>query len=232
MAILFADTSAYQSRVDLGEYVKHSPLIALKATEGTDYADSRFKARWQEAGRRGLVRVAYHFIHAQENRPKGEADHFFTTVKAAGLRRGDILCLDCEAGKPGPAQNRRWLGECIAHLDARSHHYARVRPAWLYAGNWFAENVSQQPIRDRYLWYPAYGSGDAWGFSTRPRAWSKRSLLIAHQFTDGSVGPGPHSIAGIGNCDLNMFQGGRLRLARVAGLSASQTAKLVTKGHL
>ncbi len=44
------------------------------------------------------------------------------------------------------------------------------------------------------------------------------------QYTDGNVGPQPHSIAGIGNCDRDQFNGTVEELKQLWGVAADAAA--------
>ncbi|MDJ0848851.1 MAG: GH25 family lysozyme [Myxococcota bacterium] len=57
------DVSHHQGRIDW-EKVRDAGIdfAFIKATEGQDHRDSRFRENWEEAGRVGLARGAYHFF--------------------------------------------------------------------------------------------------------------------------------------------------------------------------
>lgn len=72
-----------------------------KATEGTGYVDTHFKANWDAIKSHGFVRGAYHFAHPV-NDPIKEADHFADTVGT--LDPSDMIVLDIEVSPlTGPA---------------------------------------------------------------------------------------------------------------------------------
>ena len=57
------DVSAHQDVVNWGKVAKDDIDFAyIKATEGGDFVDQRFKANWQGAADAGLDRGAYHFF--------------------------------------------------------------------------------------------------------------------------------------------------------------------------
>lgn len=66
-----------------------------KVTEGTAWSDPTFAANWANAGDQAVVRGAYHFFHPADS-PSAQAQFFVSSVKAHGLRAGDVLIADVE----------------------------------------------------------------------------------------------------------------------------------------
>jgi GH25 family lysozyme M1 (1,4-beta-N-acetylmuramidase) len=66
-----------------------------KATEGTNWSDPAFASNWAGAAAQGKVRGAYHFFHPADS-PSAQAQFFVSSVKAHGLRAGDVLIADVE----------------------------------------------------------------------------------------------------------------------------------------
>jgi GH25 family lysozyme M1 (1,4-beta-N-acetylmuramidase) len=188
----FADLSHYQESVDLAAYARagHDRVI-LKATEGLSVVDSRFAERWQQAGRLGLARVAYHFGRAG-NSGAAEFDHLLQVVGGLGAR--DVLCLDSEdtgAASRAAAHAREFTARAVAR---------GVRTGLVYTGRWFAEpnGITAAVVQPgwRQLWLSDYGTAADAGIAL-PTGWS-RAQLVARQFTDHA------SVAGIaGGCDYN-----------------------------
>lgn len=197
---LFADISGHQESVDLGEYAaaRHTH-IAIKLTEGIGFTSDTGVARWAKARSLGLRRIAYHFARPSEGHgAAAEARHFAAVAKKAGLMSTDVLVLDWEDpafdGEPGDA----WVSTFFAELS-------RLLPAvpsgrqWLYSYGPYAKGTLTSTAGRRY-WHAAYISDPA---STVP-AWA-RERLVAVQFTNGTDGELPHSLPGIGRCDINRW---------------------------
>jgi lysozyme len=185
----FADLSHHQAGVDLAAYrAAGHDRVVLKATEGPSFVDPAFVARWREAGRLRLVRVAYHFARAA-NSGTAECDHFMRTVRAAGLEQDDWLCLDVE--------DTETPGRAAAHAREFTTHAVQLgRPDGLvYTGRWYADpnkvTAATFPPGWRRLWLSDYGrKADA--DITLPAGWS-RAQLAARQYTDGAEVAGVRS---------------------------------------
>ncbi|AMP20053.1 glycoside hydrolase [endosymbiont 'TC1' of Trimyema compressum] len=57
------DISHYQENIDWEKVSQENIIfVFMKATEGHDYVDPNFKFNWEETGRSGIKRGAYHFF--------------------------------------------------------------------------------------------------------------------------------------------------------------------------
>ena len=144
------DISHHQGAVDW-------PLVAgddiafayMKATEGGDFSDRRFKRNWQEAGQAGIRRGAYHFFTFC--RPGADqAAHFINTVP----READMLppAVDLEFGGNCPESAGRLdvAKELAIFLQIVESHYGRK--ALLYATpEFYVDQLAGKPI-DNPLW--------------------------------------------------------------------------------
>lgn len=197
---LFADISGHQESVDLGEYAaaRHTH-IAIKLTEGTDFVSDTGVGRWAKARSLGLKRIGYHFARPSTGKgAQAEARHFAAIAKRAGLASTDVLVLDWEdpgfEGEPGDA----WVSLFFAELSRVLPQVPAGRQ-WLYSYGPYAAGTLTSTHGRRY-WHAAYISDPA---STVP-AWA-RERLVAVQFTNGTDGELPHSLPGIGRCDINRW---------------------------
>lgn len=84
------DVSAFQRTVTRGE-LSGVDFAWCKATGGASLTDPHFTANWPVMGDAGAHRGAYHELWAGGG--KAQAAHFARTVKAAGLRPGDMLAV-------------------------------------------------------------------------------------------------------------------------------------------
>ncbi len=75
------------------------PMRGLFTASGpgavTDGVDARFGQFWAQAAAAGIIRGAYHFFYPGQS-PAAQASLFVSTVKAHGLRPGDVLVCDSE----------------------------------------------------------------------------------------------------------------------------------------
>jgi lysozyme len=74
------DVSAYQGDIDWEKVSDQGFRFAyIKATEGTNFVDKKFKTNWRAAKKAGLYRGAYCFISLNKSGAK-QAEHFLKTV--------------------------------------------------------------------------------------------------------------------------------------------------------
>src|SRR4029077_7679466 len=109
----------------------------------------------------------------------------------------EIFCLDWEAANDGTmtaAEAQTWIGEVESALS-------RPRECVIYSGNVAKEQLGSKQdgfFGARRLWLAQY--------SNTPSVQASWSTFWLWQYTDGQVGPTPHSIPGVGPCDINSFQ--------------------------
>ena len=172
----------------------------IKRSEGLTFADAYFTRNWEECGRLGIPRGAYHYARPDYGTdPDAEADAFLSRLPP--LVPGDMLALDIEAGAGDlRAWVLRWL---TAVRDA-----AGFRPV-MYSGEWFMRPAGLMgtggdlaPLGEYGLWLAAYGTHAP----ASPGPWP---VWAFWQYT--SFG----RIRGIdGNVDQDRFNGTPDRLAR------------------
>lgn len=205
-AVRGPDVSSYQGRPDWGR-VKRAGFYfaACKATEGLTYNDPTFARNWAGIRNAGLVRIAYHFAHADAGRsPVAEAQHFLNVVRDRGGTANGIPALDIEAGNLSGAKFRAWVNAWCAEVQKR------WRPGLIYTGGWFWNpHGGGSPPKQWRLWVSGYVS--------RPPSVNGFPSWTLWQYTDGKYGPQPHSVPGIGACDISVFNGTAAALRSLAG---------------
>ena len=158
-----------------------------KATQGTDFRDSKFKEYWKEMKAAGIPRGSYHFLNATQPAAGAAEARFYLKVidEVGGLQPGDLpYCCDMEAGstvegaKGFVAEIKRLKPGAKVLLYCSYSVIPKGRPKWAGAD---------------FLWVARYGPTTGPGL-TRWHIW---------QSSDGKVGAEPHSIEGIGNCDID-----------------------------
>ena len=196
----FADQYEGNSEPDLALYAHYGhTLYAHKASEGVAHIDSMHAQRVRRAHEQGLTVLHYHFCRPDQHASAAaEAAAFWRAVKPV-WEPGDRLALDCETegGRP-------WQGapDYVPNLAAAVHRASGVYP-WTYGSTFFLDTVIPRSfLNSNPRWQAAYGP--------KPGMAPWRKPWIAWQFTDGQVGPTPHAVAGIGECDVSMLA---LRLA-------------------
>jgi lysozyme len=187
------DLSHHNGPVDL-KTAKASGLLGViqKGTQSIDYVDPTFEPNHKQAIDAGLYWGTYHFGVGGDG--VAQADYFLTTVKP---EREHLLVLDFEPYRSGPTMT---LEEARAFV---THVYAAVgRWPVLYSGHYIKEllgTTSDPVLAQCPLWLAQYGPTPV-----VPSNWKTWTLW---QYTDGGVGPEPHTMAGIGRCDRDRFNG-------------------------
>lgn len=166
--IRLCDISAAQPVVDFDK-VKASGLVVgciVKATQANGYRDPAFSKHFQDAGRVGLLRGAYHFADPDESSGDAvtEANNFIATVRAAGGLSNEFeplfLVLDIEAAaKIHSGLNfTNWVLAWCEQVET----VTGIRP-WIYTGGPFwrehsgAHDAATTARLQRYpLWLAAY----------------------------------------------------------------------------
>lgn len=173
--------------------------VIYKATEGTGYTDPTYVAQQQAAKMVGLKWGAYHFATAAD--VTGQIDNFLTY---ASPDPDELFCLDWEdygTNTMSLENVKIWIAEVERVLK-------RPEQCVLYSGNTAKEALGDRNdkfLGARRLWLCQYGTSPKW-----QKSWERYWLW---QYTDGQVGPTPHSISGIGPCDINSYDFEPERLA-------------------
>lgn len=188
--------------VDLSHYntvtnfntVKDDGIVGIihKATQGTDLVDPKYKARKEEALAAGLWWGAYHFGVGGDG--VAQAKYFLSNV-APGPN--DLLVLDLEWDPTGVNMTLAEAEDFVKYVEAETGRWPGV-----YGGSYITEILgsnAETALSFCWLWVAEYGPRPH-----LPPAWKVWTMW---QYTDGKDGPEPHSVAGIGNCDRDMFNG-------------------------
>lgn len=222
MAVRGVDVSDFQT-VNWPVAARSLDFAAAKATEGLTWKSKTFAHNWQGIASQNLVRMAYHFAHADGSRsPTAEAREFLRFIQQhGGWKPTDIPVLDLEAGNLSGAALSRWVDEWCRVVEQA------WRPGLLYSGGFAHDrNVSYDGPKGRgwKLWLAAYVSNPQRYVHGGFNVWT------VWQYTDGRFGPAPHSVPGIGACDIDVFNGSKAALLDFAGAGkprryASRTLK-------
>jgi lysozyme len=192
------DLSHHNARVDLKKAGGDGILgVIHKATQGQAYVDPTYLGNRTKAADAGLLWGAYHFGTNSDG--VSQADHFLTAVQPAV---DTLLVLDLEANPQGPDMT---LVEARAFVT----HVYEVTGRWpgLYSGHYIKALLGTQTdpvLANCWFWLAQYGPTPV-----VPANWSRWTMW---QYTDGGLGPEPHSVAGIGRCDRDRFNGTKAQL--------------------
>ena len=145
------DVSGHQGVINWKRVADDGITFAyIKATEGGDFVDDRFRANWREAGTVGLDRGAYHFFTLC--RPGAEQARNFL---AAAPPDPDALSPAVDLELVGNCGQRPGVTAVAGELD---EFLRLVEPAWnrqvvLYVGDEFERRYPVRERLDRPLWH-------------------------------------------------------------------------------
>ncbi|WP_428978285.1 glycoside hydrolase family 25 protein [Oricola thermophila] len=191
------DVSKYQGTVDWKAARRSGVSFAfIKATEGGDRVDDRFKAFWRETREAGIPRGAYHFYYFC--RPAIEQARWF--IRNVPKERGALPpVLDMEWNhmsptckhRPSPAKVR---AEMKIFLDALERHYGK-RPVIYTTPDFYKENIAGH-FRNETFWLRTVKAHPRVAYPGRDWAF--------WQYTGTGIVPGVS-----GNTDINVFAGSK-----------------------
>jgi lysozyme len=191
---LVVDLSHWDCATDYAE-VKNDGIVGVifKATEGEGYTDPTYVSQQAAAKAAGLLWGAYHF--ADGSSVNAQIDNF---MRFACPDPDELFCLDWEdngGNVMSAADAKTWITQVENQLG-------RPGQCVIYSGNTAKEKINGKDdfFGARRLWLCQYSSTPAW-----QESWDNYWLW---QYTDGQSGPSPHSVKGVGNCDINSYDSG------------------------
>lgn len=194
---LVADVSSNNGSVDIAAYrAAGHVLLAIKATEGEGFVSPTHRQWATECGRHGVGVLHYHFARPDTGSdPEAEARFFLeAALPLAGGR--DYLSLDLERATPqGWAHDPAWSRTFDEYVRAHSR-FATILYAnrsTLQAGSGWLSKAPERYWDADWSGGPDFAPVGGW--------------VALRQFTDGVFGPEPHSLLGIGRCDVNVMRG-------------------------
>lgn len=185
------DVSHYQGRIQWDSIERSKgdfPLdfVFIRATAGKDATDTEFARNWENAGKAGFIRGAYHYYRPDENSVK-QADNF---IKAVTLQKGDLPpVIDIEKMPSG--QSLDSLKSGLKRYLARVENHYGVKPI-LYSGESFYTDFLKEEFEGYNLWIANYSFFED----------EIRKEWLFWQFTDKGT------VQGIdGTVDVNIYNG-------------------------
>ena len=204
MAINVVIDLSHYNNVSSFNAIKADGIVGIihKATEGVIFTDPEYQMRRGQALAAGLWWGAYHFGTGADG--VAQAEHFLSVVNPGP---NDLLALDWEQNTTGPSMTIAEAEQFVTQVEA-----ATGRWPGLYGGSYVKQLVgeSQNPtLANCWFWLSEYGP-----VAHVPACWPTWTMW---QYTDGVVGPEPHSVAGVGNCDRDQYNGETDGLTRLWG---------------
>lgn len=197
------DLSHHNGDVDLAK-AKADGIVGVihRATQGTSYQDPLYADNRTKAKAAGLLWGAYHFGTGGDG--VAQAEHFLDAVQPAG---DTLLALDLEDNPQGPSMSLEEARAFVTHVFE-----ATGRFPGLYSGHYIKRllGTNLDPVlASCWFWLAQYGPT-----AVVPPCWR---LWTMWQYTDGGLGPQPHSVNGIGRCDRDRFNGSLKNLRKLWG---------------
>lgn len=193
---------SHHNRVTSFVDIKNAGIFAIihKATQGIRFVDPDFAENRKKALAAGLRVGAYHFGVAGD--ADAQAEHF---LSVAG--KDSLLVLDFEGNPQGQDMTLLEAEHFVHHIHAVTGRYPG-----LYSGHTIKKAIQQAGITrpDQtelskcWFWIAQYNDAPL-----IPKGWPGWTLW---QYTDGAHGPEPHTVAGIGRCDRDQFNGTQAEL--------------------
>lgn len=197
------DISHHNGNVNFAK-AKDAGIIGViqKATQGQSNVDPTYKTNKIKALNAGLLWGAYHFATGSDGLK--QADNFLSVV---GNDPKTLLVLDFEPNLTGPSMSLEEARAFVTSLKERTGRF----PGF-YSGHFIKQllGTSSDPVlANCWFWLAQYGKT-----AVVPPNWPTWTLW---QYTDGVVGPEPHTVSGIGRCDRDLFNGSETQLRKLWG---------------
>ena len=199
------DISHHNANPDF-QQAKAAGIVGVihKATQGLTYKDPMYLTNRQKALDAGLLWGAYHFGDGTDG--SAQANFF---VSAVNPGPDTLLVLDFEPDTQGATMSLDGARAFVNEVNVKVGRFPG-----LYSGSLIKQllgNNKDPVLAQCFFWLAQYGST-----AVVPANWSTWTLW---QYTDASVGPDPHSVNGIGNCDRDKFNGDGDALNRLWGVT-------------
>ncbi|BAQ17007.1 glycoside hydrolase family 25 protein [Methyloceanibacter caenitepidi] len=223
MPVQGIDVSYWQGDIDWNRVRQAGIEFAfIKATEGGDHLDPKFRQNWYAAKRAGVARGAYHFIYWCRYASE-QADWFVRNVPADPDALPPVLDLEWHPDSktcPKKVSRELALKKIKIILDAMERHTGK-RPI-IYTDPRFHKDILEGQFEDYHFWLRSVAAephkrypGRKWAF------W---------QFTATGHVPGVP-----GKCDRNIYNGSRadwnlvLRWLEASSQQAGQVSRTASR---
>jgi len=162
------DISHHQGKIDW-ESLREEQLhfIYIKASEGGDHKDRRFKENWENASRHGMVRGAYHFFTFCKD-GKSQALNYINTVPVEEYMMPPVIDIEYA----GNCKTRPERPVLLAEVRLFAHEVERAfkrRPIFyvteeIYA-DYFRGEINDYPLWIRDIYFePRFTDRNEWVF--------------------------------------------------------------------
>jgi lysozyme len=177
--------------------------VIHKASQGLTVGDAMYVSNRKKAVAAGLLWGAYHFGTNAD--PARQAAHFLAKV---GDPTDVLMVLDFEPNPTGPTMTLAQARDFVTHVEK-----ATGRFPGLYSGALIKSTLGSKKdavLAKCFFWLAQFGPK-----AVVPANWPTFTLW---QYTDGTAGPTPHEVDGIGKCDRDKFNGTEAQLRTLWGV--------------
>lgn len=174
--------------------------VIQKATQGQSGKDPTFKTNRNKANDAGVMFGAYHFATGSDGLK--QAQHFLDVVDSFD---NTLLVLDFEPNPTGPDMNLEEARAFVLHVNEQTGRFPG-----LYSGHYIKQLLGSNKddvLGQCWFWLAQYGPT-----AVVPANWTTWTMW---QYTDGAIGPEPHTVAGLGRCDRDKFNGNEAQLKKL-----------------
>lgn len=188
------DVSHHQKAINWNRVKSDSiDFVFMKATEGENFLDPRFRDNWRKTYQKQFIRGAYHFYRPSIHSTI-QAQHFIRTVQLASGDLPPVLDLEVTDNRP----KHIIINGAKNWLQMIENHYG-IKPIIYTNRNWYEKYVEGN--FDGYMiWMAAYT------MTPRPELSDKKQWHFWQYTSNGRV-------RGVnGAVDLNVFYGTREEL--------------------
>ncbi len=194
--ILGIDVSHYQGDVNWNE-IKEAGISFMytKASQGTEFKDSRFKENWDGAKKAGIYRGAYHFYVSGED-PIKQAENFLQQI--GQFEKSEIPpVLDLEELSIKNSPDIQIFQKNVLKWLKTIKDSLNVKPI-IYTDPSFGDKyLNNKKFSDYKLWIAEYGVKEP----RLPKAWEGKDWTIWQRTSRGSIE------GAVGNVDHDLFNG-------------------------
>jgi len=187
------DISHHEDPIDFAK-VADDGIVAIiaKASEGATWADPAYQKFKIAAAKYNFLWGSYHFGTGAD--VARQVQHYLSVVRPTA---NELVCLDFEENPSGSSMTLEQAHSFVALVKEQIENY----PV-LYGGLWLKQQLNGQG--DEMLMYCPLWIAQYAKKPILPPGWNKYALW---QYTDGTSGPKPHDVNGIGPCDRNQYNG-------------------------
>jgi lysozyme len=197
---------SHHNTVTSFQKIKDAGILGIihKATQGTGFIDNKYAGRRSGARDAGLMFGSYHF--GIRGDPKGQADHY---LEKADPGEKDLIVLDFEPNSNGGTMTLREAEAFVERVQDQTGRFPGLYSGESFINEKLGDNTDTV-LKECFLWIAKFSA-------QKPKVPPAFPFFTLHQYTDGNVGPEPHTVPGVGPCDRDKFNGSEAGLRRLFG---------------